>query len=43
MARIDYNLTEDVVDDTQRVVTSTWTNNVNDFIILKSSKNNLIL
>jgi len=33
MARIDYNLTEDVVDDTQKVVTSTWTNNVNNLIV----------
>ena len=39
MARIDYNLTEgtgDVVNDTQKIVTSTWTNNVNDLKLSSS-------
>jgi len=30
MARINYDLQNDVVNDTQKVVTSTWTNNTNE-------------
>jgi len=33
MARINYDLNNDVVNDTQRVTTSTWTNNVNDLVV----------
>ena len=30
MARINYDLNNDVVNDTQKVVTSTWSNNTNE-------------
>jgi len=30
MARINYDLSNDIVNDTQKVVTSTWTNNTNE-------------
>jgi len=29
-SRIEYNTSEDIVDDTQQVITSTWTSNVNE-------------
>ncbi len=37
MARINYDLQNDVVNDTQRVVTSTWSNNVNELTTIYTS------
>ena len=37
MARINYDLQNDVVNDTQKVVTSTWTNNVNELTTVYTS------
>ncbi len=37
MARIDYDLNNDVVNDTQRVVTSTWSNNTNTLTSVHTS------
>lgn len=37
MARTDYDLQNDVVNDTQKVVTSTWSNNVNELTTVYTS------